>query len=81
MNPPDARLALALRALQNALEEQAMAVAEFRGDVARLALTVEGLGESLAAYRGRLSECALDVAEARERARDLERTAGEWARG
>jgi len=78
---PDDRLRLALRKLQGALEEQAMAVAEFRGQVGRLAAAVEGLRGGLNTYRGRLAECALDLAEAREQALRLGRTSDIWLRG
>ena len=64
-NKPEDRLRVALRELEQALSDQALAVQEFRLNMAVLGTTVGGLERSLEGYRGTLEAVALDVAEAR----------------
>ena len=64
-NKPEDRLRVALRELEQALNDQALAVQEFRLNMAVLGTTVGGLERSLEGYRGTLDAVALDVAEAR----------------
>jgi chromosome segregation ATPase len=76
---PEDRLRLALRDLEAALDDQARAVAEFRADLGVLGQALGALQDGLHTYRGRLAECQLDLAELRDEALKLERTAGGWA--
>lgn len=77
---PEDRLRLALRDLEAALDEQAKAVADFRADLGVLGQALGSLREGLHTFRGRLAECQLDLAELRDEAQRLERTAEGWAR-
>ena len=63
-NRPEDRLRSALRELEEALADQAMAFQEFRVNMAVLGTAVGGLERSLEGYRGTLDTVALDVAEA-----------------
>ncbi len=76
---PGDRLRLALRDLEAALDGQARAVAGFRADLGVLGQALGSLETGLHNYRGRLAECQLDLAELRDEARKLERTAAGWA--
>lgn len=76
---PEDRLRLALRDLETALDGQARAVADFRADLAVLGQALGSLQDGLHNYRGRLAECQLDLAELRDQAHKLERTAAGWA--
>ncbi len=71
-NKPEDRLRVALRELENALSEQAIAFQEFRLNMAVLGTAVGGLERSLEGYRGTLDAVALDVAEAHHMARQAE---------
>ena len=70
-NKPEDRLRVALRELETALSDQAIAFQEFRLNMAVLGTSVNGLERSLESYRGTLDEVAHDVAEARQVALDL----------
>ncbi len=76
---PEDRLRLALRDLESALDMQAKAVADFRADLGVLGQALGSLQDGLHSYRGRLAECQLDLAELRDEAQKLERTAMGWA--
>jgi carbohydrate-selective porin OprB len=75
---PEDRLRLALRSLEAALAEQASAVAQFRASIGALGGAVSELERGMVTFRGELTGLALDVAEAGEQARRLERTADIW---
>jgi chromosome segregation ATPase len=74
------RLRLALRGLEAALDEQARAMLAFRANLSALGDAVGKLERGLHDYRGRLTECRLDLAELREQARRLEGAAASWNR-
>lgn len=61
---PEDRLRVALRDLEAALDEQAMAFQEFRMNLAVLGGAVGGLERSLESYRGTLDALADDSADA-----------------
>jgi len=61
---PEDRLRVALRDLEAALEDQAMAFQEFRLNLAMLDTAVGGLERSLEGYRGTLDSLADDSASA-----------------
>lgn len=61
---PEDRLRVALRDLEAALDEQAMAFQEFRVNLALLGGAVGGLERSLEGYRGTLDALAADTADA-----------------
>lgn len=61
---PEDRLRVALRDLEAALDEQAMAFQEFRVNLAVLGGAVGGLERSLEGYRGTLDALATDSANA-----------------
>jgi hypothetical protein len=69
------RLQRALAALNAAVENQRMAVAVWRGALAELGKTVNGLGGSLQRYRSNLDGLAVRVGALRAQAVQLERTA------
>ncbi len=58
---PQTRLASALAGLQAALDQQHEAVATWRRNLLELQDSVQGLGTSLAGYRGRLGELRAGV--------------------
>ena len=70
---PEDRLRVALRELERALEEQAVAFQEFRANMAVLGTAVNGLQGSLKDYRGSLDNLALDVQDAHETALEVMR--------
>lgn len=70
---PEDRLRVALRELEVALEEQALAFQEFRANMAVLGTAVHGLQNSLEGYRGSLDNLALDVQDAHETAIEVMR--------
>ena len=72
-NKPEDRLRVALRELETALTDQALAFQEFRLNMAVLGTAVGGLERSLESYRGTLDAVALDVAEAHQLAEDAVR--------
>jgi len=72
-DPGQARLALALAGLVQALEEQRAAVATWRASLAELRQSVETLGINLAGYRNNLSGLALGVDHLNQQARTLAR--------
>ncbi len=59
--PPD-RLQQALVALEAALDEQRLAVADWRAALGELQDSMQGLGSSLQTYRTNLDGLAIDVA-------------------
>jgi hypothetical protein len=71
-NKPADRLRVALRELELALADQAMAFQEFRMNMALLGTSVGGLERSLESYRGTLDAVAGDVATAHRTAREVE---------
>ena len=72
---PEDRLRLALRRLDEALDQQRVAVAELRGSMAGLKGAVGSLGAGLLAYQGALDGAAAEVAKAHGAALELGRTA------
>ena len=70
-NKPEDRLRVALRELEHALSDQALAFQEFRLNMAVLGTAVGGLERSLESYRGRLDFVAADVAEAHQAAHEI----------
>ncbi|MBK1658188.1 hypothetical protein [Paracraurococcus ruber] len=72
------RLRLALRGLLAALDAQAAAVAELRGELGNLSGAMGGLKESLVAYQGELGSTQAALRQAGDEARALERTADGW---
>ena len=72
---PEDRLRRALRSLEEALDEQARAVAGLRHELGALSGAVEGLGGSLQAYSHGLAETQEALAMAGDQARRLEATA------
>jgi chromosome segregation ATPase len=77
---PEDRLRAALHGLEAALDEQALAMMAFRANLSELGEAVGKLEQGLHDYRGRLTECRLDLAELREQARQLEDAAASWSR-
>ncbi len=75
---PEDRLRAALRRLDDALAEQKIAFAEFRGNLAALGTAVSGLEGSVHDYQGALAATQQDVARSRDAARRLEATANIW---
>jgi len=71
----DARLRLALRSLDEALNAQARAMAEFRASLAALRETMEVLSDGFAGFQGALATTVGQVEEAQEAARRLAETA------
>ncbi len=63
-NKPEDRLRVALRELEHALSDQALAFQEFRMNMALLGTAVGGLERNLESYRGTLDTVGLDAAEA-----------------
>ena len=74
-NKPEDRLRVALRELEQALSDQALAFQEFRLNMAVLGTAVHGLDRNLESYRGTLDEVAIDAAEAHQTALDATRRA------
>jgi hypothetical protein len=72
---PEDRLRRALRALDAALDNQAMAVACLRRELRALSGAVEDLGDSLQGYAGGLRGTQAALARAGTQARRLEATA------
>ncbi|MBY0336057.1 MAG: hypothetical protein K2X11_05545 [Acetobacteraceae bacterium] len=75
---PEDRLRHALRNLEAALDDQARAIGAFRDGIASLGHAMHELEGTVTEFRGRLGEVGLDLAEAREQALRLERTADLW---
>lgn len=71
----DARLRLAMRSLDAALEEQREAIAGLRAAFTKLGASVNGLSDGLAAYGSALDQTQRDVARARGEAERLAATA------
>lgn len=76
---PEDRLRLALRRLDEALEQQRQVLAEWRASMKDLAGSVDGLKSSLETYQGSLADLAVDVNRLGDEARALEETAGRAA--
>lgn len=76
---PEDRLRLALRRLDEALEQQRRVVAEWRASMKELSVSVDGLKASLETYQGSLADLATDVDRLGSEARALEETAGRAA--
>ncbi|HZF76360.1 MAG TPA: hypothetical protein VE033_11075 [Acetobacteraceae bacterium] len=74
---PEARLRLALRRLDEALAEQAEAVALFRREIGGLGEAVAGLHHSALALRDTLDEAAGETAQAHQASLRLLATAEE----
>lgn len=72
---PEDRLRLALRRLEEGLDEQRQAVACWRAGLADLAAAMKGLDATVTAYRAELDGLAAATRQARAEARRLERTA------
>ena len=72
---PDDRLEAALKALQDALQEQAGAVKAWRFAMAELGVGVAALGHAMTAYDGSLSHLDERLAGLRENALALENMA------
>ncbi len=72
---PDDRMRLALRRLDEALEEQRTAVAAWRAEIGLLAGATRGLDDSLQEFRHGLGDLAGAARQAQEEAARLERTA------
>lgn len=72
---PEDRLRRALRTLDAALNNQALAVAALRRELQALSGAVQGLGGSLQDYAGGLRETQAALAQAGAEARQLEATA------
>lgn len=72
---PEDRLRLAMRRLEAALEEQAVALAGFRAALGDLSGAVRGLEGGLAEYQAGLREAGAQVAVAHQAAKALEATA------
>jgi hypothetical protein len=73
---PEARLRAALRALELALDDQALAFQEFRLNTALLGVSLGGLQRSLETYRGTLDNLAGDLAAAHQVAAEAQRLLG-----
>lgn len=74
-NKPEDRLRVALRELEHALADQALAFQEFRLNMAVLGTAVGGLERNLESYRGTLGAVALDAAEAHQLACEAQQQA------
>lgn len=74
-NKPENRLRVALRELEQALSDQALAFQEFRLNMAVLGTAVNGLDRSLESYRGTLETVSLDAAQAHRTALEAVRHA------
>jgi chromosome segregation ATPase len=72
---PGDRLRLALRRLDDALAEQAAAIAEFRSGLGALKQATRDLAGSLGQYRVQLDSTQAQVAQANLAARQLHETA------
>lgn len=72
---PGDRLRLALRRLDDALAEQAAAVAEFRAGIGALRQATQDLAGSLGQYRVQLDTTQAQVTQANLAARQLQETA------
>jgi chromosome segregation ATPase len=77
--PPQDRLRLALRRLDEALAEQAAAIAGFRSGLTDLRQATQGLAGQLRHYQHQLAETGDQVQHAHQQARALERTAERMA--
>lgn len=77
-HPPETRLRAALRALEQAMEEQRLALAEFRQGLSGLGDAVDGLGRSAARFGDALDGLGRQVDDARHAALRLDRTADLW---
>lgn len=71
---------MALRELETALADQALAFQEFRLNMALLGTSVGGLERSLESYRGTLDAVASDVAQAHHTASAVEARADSMLR-
>ncbi len=71
------RLAVALANLDQAMAEQRVAMAAWRGALDELKASARSLGDGLQRYRGTLNTLGADVAALREESVKL----GEWADG
>jgi hypothetical protein len=69
---PQARLQRALASLEQALEEQRIAVAAWRDSLGQLRGSVQGLGASLGTYQTRLGSLADDIDGLNREARRLD---------
>lgn len=76
---PADRLRLALRRLDEAVAEQARAVAEFRAGIGALRQATQSLSGSLGEYRAALDGTATQVSAANRAARQLQDTARKMA--
>lgn len=71
---PQDRLRIALRKLDAALAEQAVAIAAFRGEIGALKAATQGLAQGFAEYQESLADCAVAVEGAREAQETVVRT-------
>jgi len=76
---PEDRLRLALRRLEDALDDQSAATRGLREALAELSGTMARLGASVARYRAVLDTTAIEVERALASARTLEATASRMA--
>ena len=78
--PTRANVGCGLRRLEQALEEQRVAVADFRAQIAGLNTAMSGLGESAQMLKTNLDAAAQDTARAQAEALRLQATAEAMAR-
>lgn len=74
---PQDRMRLAMRRLQDALAEQAVAIQAFREEIARLRQAATGLEGSLSGYNAALNGVKVELVHAKAAARTLEQTAAQ----